>query len=736
MDPLEFSFSANPGLQNLSQQPCPYPSSLASSISSSVSSIFSDGQSSQGSISSSNSSFDANWENDAGSKSQGLTFANELNQTGSIESNGHGTKTATESVVAPEHRQHPRRTASNAACPRRLPSLIRQSERRVSFVDNLVGKSKSEFRIIPSPFWLVLIPDDWFVFLLVLDSAAQIVEAIWPLSAGNPAVSCKGVLPLRSFIQETLRRSRTSYSTLQVALYYLILIKPRIPSPDFTVDQPQMQPCLRAMQCGRRMFLSALILASKYLQDRNYSARAWSKISGLSTGEINQNEMTFLDAVGWRLHISEPVFQRWAEIVLKYTPSSGGSSNGEGLTWRSIISIITPDIDTIDIEPARKAVVSIRDLLSPVGLSPSLSTGLECGYQPSVWVPGSTKSATVSNASVTTAPRRPRLPSLPTLDVLPASSSQSVLSSTPAVSATSFASRRPSIPSALRRVHTMGAQCPRLDQPVARRLLGNQVATSESYSYGHQLSLSRSSTSSPESMLSDVPSLTSSQSSRSSRSSSISSVTSATCAPKLPGLVTRATRRRQNMKEARKQLAIASPIDELAHSGFYTSPEPLSALSVNETNVSIFNMDTPVDMAHEAAQSLCELSVGALRSKPSGPLTSVSPNWVSRKRGRAGSNDMLLQHNVRQLMSLSSQENEDDSINVLPDYRIADSFLLPRPKAVQFPSDSNLGDLKLPPLSLAAETGRLKRVCCGSKTANFLWGKSNASADSVMDMLE
>ena len=88
---------------------------------------------------------------------------------------------------------------------------------------------------------------------------------------------------MKTFIQETLRRAKTSYSTLQVALYYLILLKDHLPNRDFTQEQPQDEDC-RAMQCGRRMFLSALILASKYLQDRNYSTRAWGKISGLAAG--------------------------------------------------------------------------------------------------------------------------------------------------------------------------------------------------------------------------------------------------------------------------------------------------------------------------------------------------------------------------------------------------------------------------------------------------------------------
>ncbi len=66
--------------------------------------------------------------------------------------------------------------------------------------------------------------------------------------------------------------------------------------------RPTDSPASRALQCGRRMFLAALILASKWLQDRNYSARAWSKISGLQVSEINDNERAFLAAVNWKLH--------------------------------------------------------------------------------------------------------------------------------------------------------------------------------------------------------------------------------------------------------------------------------------------------------------------------------------------------------------------------------------------------------------------------------------------------
>ncbi|KAF2669269.1 hypothetical protein BT63DRAFT_455246 [Microthyrium microscopicum] len=188
---------------------------------------------------------------------------------------------------------NPRRTASRDTPP---PTLIRQNERKGQFVYYLV------------------------------DSATHLVEVIWPTSAPAchaSAPQChQSMLPLRTFIEETLRRSKTSFSTLQVALYYLILLKAHVPGYDFTMEQPEDCSLARALQCGRRMFLAALILGSKYLQDRNYSARAWSKISGLAVSEINLNERAFLAAVNWKLHIPEITFNRWQEILIKYSHPS------------------------------------------------------------------------------------------------------------------------------------------------------------------------------------------------------------------------------------------------------------------------------------------------------------------------------------------------------------------------------------------------------------------------------
>ncbi|CAB4417580.1 unnamed protein product [Rhizophagus irregularis] len=184
-----------------------------------------------------------------------------------------------------------------------IPSLISEKHRKAAFVENLV------------------------------DTAGLIIEVIWANFSVNPSAK---IIPLRLFLQETLRRSRTSYSTLQTALFYLFRIKPQIsstsrrtelpltPSSEYPPDSNQSQNNDPAT-CGRRMFLAALIVASKYLQDRNYSNRAWSKISGLPVHEINANEICFLKLIDYNLFIAEDIFKRWSSLLLTHIQAISGS---------------------------------------------------------------------------------------------------------------------------------------------------------------------------------------------------------------------------------------------------------------------------------------------------------------------------------------------------------------------------------------------------------------------------
>lgn len=481
---MKHDVDISPGFVSLAHHAV-YNSAIASSASTSVASVWSDA-SSQSSDDTSISTIPSDSESQDGNY-----YSKPLNT--------RGTLPQADVPVPAELRQNPRRSAAGSrargGCP---PPLVRQADRKVNFVDNLV------------------------------DSAAHIVEAIWPLSSVvcRSELGSKAVLPLRTFIQETLRRSRTSYSTLQVALYYLILVKPHVPEHNFTMEQPDDRFSDRALQCGRRMFLSALILASKYLQDRNYSARAWSKISGLNTQEINQNEVAFLLAVDWKLHITDEVFQRWTDIVLKYTPPPAPSSPGgvisqqvaqQVVDWKHIVLGLNVELTNVDeLVSLRKSSRSpsptdifsssppstrhmLRESRSNEDL-PDLNAVLRSINTPSTMEP--------TPLSVYNQPQMaPALGLLPTPRLTP----QLTGFCTPAASA---ASQRSSMGMAMGQANSVtsaqfmdrhpgsSAPSPQCYQPVRRSSLANSVSTA----------------SSPESMVSDT--------SRTSRSSSISSASS------------------------------------------------------------------------------------------------------------------------------------------------------------------------------------------------------------------
>lgn len=387
-------------------------------------------------------------------------------------------------AIPAELRKNPRRTSAASSASRGCPpTLFRQVDRKVEFVDKLV------------------------------DSATYIVEAIWPTSS----VPCRAdfgtstsVLPLRKFIEETLRRSRTSYSTLQVGLYYLILIKPHIPSHDFTMEQTDESHASRVLQCGRRMFLAALILASKWLQDRNYSARAWSKISGLKICEINENELAFLAAVNWKLHIGEDLYKVWSDCVMEHTPSLPPSSGGslardtgferECAAFKKLIQGLTPELDNLDDLAPTKERLRVPARLSSV---PKF-------VQPFVLEP---QPAAVGS------PGRQQLPALPALGLLPTPRrlvTSSCGFSTPAVGvASQLLGRAHSMSSAMSHANAISASqtLDRWPVPVpsfTRSSPPNYVPTRRS-----SLANTVSTASSPESMVSD--------SSGQSRTSSISS---------------------------------------------------------------------------------------------------------------------------------------------------------------------------------------------------------------------
>lgn len=590
---------------------------------------------------------------------------------------------ACELPVAAEQRQNPRRISiSSSVAPTRPPTLIRQSERKGQFVECLV------------------------------DSATQMVEVIWPLSVPHcPGdVARSGVLPLRTFIQETLRRSRTSFSTLQVALYYLILIKSHVPGYDFTMEQLDDTSSSRALQCGRRMFLAALILASKYLQDRNYSARAWSRISGLKTEEINTNEMAFLHAVAWKLHVPEALFEKWQDILIKYTSQQPVSPGGIVCDWKSIVPRLTPSLDTVD--PIQRKPFN---LAQPV---PRKSYGLPLRFLDNA---GSQDSTPVPQTPVYSVPPRflepspnmlPPTPSLARMGPLPTPilTPQSAISNTPAVGFAGYGSRRPSMCSAMSQAQNCLMSRSTMDFNWTKSSNGLEAYHISGRRPSVQSISGSSLTSSPESMISD-------NSSRSSRASSISSASSLSSAanawaptPVKQQLSRVATLRCAGLPSALPALQPLHKEPETVILGSY-SMEPLVAEPMSSPE-----MDVPRSQALPIRQREA--------------FAPHSPSR-SRKRGRSSA-DLSLHQNVREFLGSNARSYLTDpaSAVAMDGYAAHPSAFLSSPcpsnmrtptssdyaaKALQSPAQS-IPERRLP---IQKDLGR-KRACCATEARDVM----------------
>lgn len=68
---------------------------------------------------------------------------------------------------------------------------------------------------------------------------------------------------------------------------------------------PSLPPLPSPLLCPRRTFLAAIILASKFMQDKSYSNKAWAKLSGLPPREIGRCERALGAALEWRLWVGK-----------------------------------------------------------------------------------------------------------------------------------------------------------------------------------------------------------------------------------------------------------------------------------------------------------------------------------------------------------------------------------------------------------------------------------------------
>ncbi|KAI9310633.1 cyclin-domain-containing protein, partial [Dichotomocladium elegans] len=155
-----------------------------------------------------------------------------------------------------------------------------------------------------------------------IDVTVQAIASIWPNASNQPSAGNRPIANLNTFLHHILKHSRTTHSTLQLAIFYLFRIRPRVIEQRNAITTANSTDVNYGSDvyigCGRRMFLAALICAHKFLQDKTYKNSAWSKVSGLSVAEVNHAERVMLQLLDWSLYVRKDTYDRWIMMLQRH----------------------------------------------------------------------------------------------------------------------------------------------------------------------------------------------------------------------------------------------------------------------------------------------------------------------------------------------------------------------------------------------------------------------------------
>lgn len=99
-----------------------------------------------------------------------------------------------------------------------------------------------------------------------------------------------------SFVREVLRRSKSNSKSTVLAFTYFNKIY------DSQLGRDKLPEFAR---CSKRVFLSCLILANKFLNDNSFTMKTWTMISGLKQKDLCLMERWCLDRLDYKLLVAE-----------------------------------------------------------------------------------------------------------------------------------------------------------------------------------------------------------------------------------------------------------------------------------------------------------------------------------------------------------------------------------------------------------------------------------------------
>jgi Cyclin len=70
--------------------------------------------------------------------------------------------------------------------------------------------------------------------------------------------------------------------------------------------------------CIHRLFLSGLVVAAKFFEDKYYKNSYYSKVGGISNIELNTLELQFLLLIDFQLYVSDEEYEKYQHTLMQF----------------------------------------------------------------------------------------------------------------------------------------------------------------------------------------------------------------------------------------------------------------------------------------------------------------------------------------------------------------------------------------------------------------------------------
>ena len=122
-------------------------------------------------------------------------------------------------------------------------------------------------------------------------------------------------ISIRLYLKRLEEYMKCSNETFILALIYLDRITAK--EQKFIINS----------SCIHRLFLSSLVVAAKFFEDKYYKNSYYAKVGGIATTELNILELQFLTFIDFQLFVSEEEFENYQHTLLNFFGKSLGENN-------------------------------------------------------------------------------------------------------------------------------------------------------------------------------------------------------------------------------------------------------------------------------------------------------------------------------------------------------------------------------------------------------------------------